>query len=151
MIEVNRQGEVWVFAEAEDGKLSDVPLELMSKGRSLADKLSVPLGAVLPGGGVRDLADKLIAHGAEKVYLVEHDSLSHYQTAGYAKVICGLISEYKPQIVMYGATPIGRDLAPSVASAMKCGLTADCTDLQIGDHTEPVSKTEHKNLLFQIK
>ena len=151
MIEVNRQGEVWVFAEAEDGKLSDVPLELMSKGKSLAKKLSVPLAAVLPGKDVRDLADKLVAHGADRVYLVEDDKLSHYQTAGYAKVVCDLISEYKPQVVMYGATPIGRDLAPSVASAMKCGLTADCTDLQIGDHTEPVSKTEHKNLLFQIR
>ncbi len=151
MIEVNRQGEVWVFAEAEDGKLSDVPLELMSKGKSLAEKLSVPLAAVLPGKGVRPLADKLVAHGADKVYLVEDDKLSHYQTSGYAKVVCGLISEHKPQVVMYGATPIGRDLAPSVASAMKCGLTADCTDLQIGDHTEPVSKTEHKNLLFQIR
>ncbi len=151
MIDVNRDGEVWVFAEAEDGKLSDVPLELMSKGQSLAGKLSVPLAAVLAGKGVRALADKLIAHGADKVYLVEHDKLNHYQTAGYAKVICGLISEHKPQIVMYGATSIGRDLAPSVASAMKCGLTADCTDLQIGDHTEPVTKAEHKNLLFQIR
>ena len=151
MIEVNRQGEVWVFAEAEDGKLSDVPLELMSRGRSLADKLSVPLAAVLAGKGVRPLADKLIAHEADKVYLVEDEKLSHYQTAGYARVICDLISEHKPQIVMYGATPIGRDLAPCIASAMKCGLTADCTDLQIGDHTEPVSKTEHKNLLFQIR
>ncbi|MCK4625757.1 MAG: hypothetical protein KAV00_10635, partial [Phycisphaerae bacterium] len=71
MIEVNRQGEVWVFAEAEDGKLSDVPLELMSKGKSLAEKLSVPLAAVLAGGGVRGLADKLVAHGADKVYMVE--------------------------------------------------------------------------------
>ncbi|MCK4624122.1 MAG: electron transfer flavoprotein subunit alpha/FixB family protein, partial [Phycisphaerae bacterium] len=87
----------------------------------------------------------------DKVYMVEDEKLTHYQTTGYAKVICGLISEHKPQVVMYGATPIGRDLAPSVASAMKCGLTADCTDLQIGDHTEPVSKTEHKNLLFQIR
>jgi len=151
MIDVNRDGEVWIFAEAEEGKLSDVPLELMSKGRSLAGKLSVPLSAVLAGKDVRDLAGKLIAHGADKVYLVEHDLLTHYQTASYAKVICNLIDEYHPQIVMYGATPIGRDLAPSIASAMKCGLTADCTDLQIGDHTEPVTKNEHKNLLFQIR
>ncbi len=151
MIEVNRQGEVWVFAEAEDGKLSDVPLELMSKGRSLAEKLSVPLATVLAGKGVRSLADRLIAHGADKVYLVEHDKLRHYQAASYSRVLCDLISAHKPQIVMYGATPIGRDLAPSIASAMKCGLTADCTDLQIGDHTEPVTKNEHKNLLFQIR
>lgn len=151
MIEVNPQGEVWVFAEQEGGKLSDVPLELLSKGRSLAEKLSVPLATVLAGKDVRSLADTLIAHGADKVYLVENDRLEHYQAASYSKVLCDLIEQYKPQIVMYGATPLGRDLAPTVASAMKCGLTADCTDLQIGDHVEPITKHLYKNLLFQIR
>lgn len=151
MIEVNRDGEVWVFAEQEDGKLSEVPLELIAKGRELAKKLSVPLAAVLLGKNVETLAGQLIAHGAEKVYLVEDDLLGHYQSTGYCRVICRLIEKYKPQICIYGATPIGRDLGPTVASTMKCGLTADCTDLQIGDHTEPVTKQEHKNLLFQIR
>jgi len=151
MIEVNRAGEVWIFAEQEDGKLSDVPLELLGKGRQLADQLSVPLGAVLLGRGVESLAGKLIACGADKVYLVEDDKLAHYQTASYSKAICGLIEQYKPQICLYGATPLGRDLAPTVASAMWCGLTADCTDLRIGDHTDPVSKAEYKNLLQQIR
>ncbi|MDY6913768.1 MAG: electron transfer flavoprotein subunit alpha/FixB family protein [Planctomycetota bacterium] len=151
MIEVNRQGEVWVFAEQADGKLSDVPLELMSKGRELAEKLSVPLAAVLLGRNVAPLAETLIAHGADKVYLVEDDRLEHYQAAGFTHVICRLIEQYTPQICLYGATSVGRDLGPTVASAMKCGLTADCTDLQIGDHTEPGTKTEHKNLLFQIR
>ncbi len=151
MIEVNRKGEVWIFAEQEDGKLSDVPLELMSKGQELACTLGVPLAAVLLGKNVAPLASKLIAHGADKVYLAEDERLGHYQAKGYCHLICRLIEQYKPQVCLYGATPIGRDLAPTVASAMKCGLTADCTDLQIGDHSDPVSKVEHKNLLFQIR
>lgn len=151
MIEVNRNGEVWVFAEQEDGKLSEVPLELMSKGRELADRLGVPLAATLLGNKVERLAETLIAYGADRVYLVEHPSLAHYQTASYNHVICRLITKYCPQICLYGATPIGRDLAPTVASAMKCGLTADCTDLQIGDHSEPGEKEAHKDLLHQIR
>ena len=151
MIDVNRDGEVWIFAEAEQGRLSDVPLELMSKGRSLAEALSVPLGAVLLGAGVAPLAEKLVAHGADKVYLVDDRRLGHYQTSSYRHVLCDLITRHKPQIVLYGATPLGRDLAPSVASAMWCGLTADCTDLQIGDHTPPGSDEVHKNLLLQIR
>ena len=151
MIEVNRSGEVWVFGEQEAGKLSDVPLELMSKARELADVLAVPMAAVVLGKSVKALADKLIQHGADKVYLVEDPKLDHYQTASFTKVICDLITQFKPQICLYGATAMGRDLAPTVASAMKCGLTADCTDLQIGDHTEPATKEEHKNLLLQIR
>jgi electron transfer flavoprotein alpha subunit len=91
MIGVNRQGEVWIFAEQEAGRLSDVPLELMSKGRELADVLSVPLGAVLIGDTVAGLAPTLIAHGADKVYLAEDAKLAHYQAAGYSRVLCKLI------------------------------------------------------------
>ena len=151
MIEVNRDGEVWVFAEQREGKLSDVPLELMSKGRELADTLSVQLAAVVGGNKVKDLTQELIAHGADKVYVVDEPLLTEYQTPSYAKMLCELIARHKPQIVLYGATPIGRDLAPRVASAMKAGLTADCTDLQIGDYTEPKSKKVHKDLLLQIR
>jgi len=151
MIEVNRNGEVWVFAEQIKGELSDVPLELLGKGRELADKLGVPLGAVLLGKDVEPLSGQLIAHGADKVYLVENDLLDHYQTAPYNRVMCELIQQYKPQIVLYGATSIGRDLAPTVASKMWCGLTADCTDLQIGDHVEPGTNKVHENLMYQIR
>jgi electron transfer flavoprotein alpha subunit len=151
MIAANRDGEVWIFAEQAQGKLSEVPLELMSKGRELADKLHVPLAAVLLGDGVEGPCRSLIEHGADKVYLVEDERLVQYQAAGYTEIICRLIEQYRPQICLYGATPLGRDLAPTVASAMWCGLTADCTDLQIGDHVEPVTKVEHKNLLFQIR
>ena len=151
MIDVNRSGEVWVFAEQEDGKLSEVPLELMGKGRELADTLGVPLGCVLLGTHVGGLTKKLIAYGADKVYLVQHDLLRHYQTATYMRCMCRLIEQYRPQIVMYGATAMGRDLAPTVASRMRCGLTADCTDLQIGNHEEKKQGVTHENLLLQIR
>jgi electron transfer flavoprotein alpha subunit len=151
MIEVNRQGEVWVFAEQHNGQLEDTPLELMSKARHLADTLGVKLAAVILGDGVKDLTTKLIQYGADKVYLAEHPLLRTYQTNSYAKVIYELIHKHQPQIVLYGATVAGRDLAPRIASATKAGLTADCTDLQIGDHTTAKDKKVHKNLLFQIR
>jgi electron transfer flavoprotein alpha subunit len=151
MIEVNRQGEVWVFAEQHDGQLEDTPVELMSKARHLADTLGVKLAVVVLGDGVKDLTTKLIQYGADRVYLAEHPLLRTYQTNSYAKVIYELIHKHEPQIVLYGATVAGRDLAPRVASATKAGLTADCTDLQIGDHTTAKDKKEHKNLLFQIR
>lgn len=151
MIEVNRKGDVWVFAQQHDGKLNEVSLELLSKGRELADRLKVPLGAALLGQNVGSLTDALIHHGADKVYLAEHDLLEVYQSNTYAKALCQLITKHKPQIVIYGATPRGRDLAPRVASAMKAGLTADCTDLDIGDNTEAKTKVTHKDLLLQIR
>jgi len=151
MIDVNRRGEVWVFAEQRNGRLEDTPIELMSKARHLADALSVKLVAVILGGGVRDLAARLIQYGADKVYVVEHPLLRIYQTNSYAKVMCDLILKYKPQIVLYGATVTGRDLAPRIASAIKAGLTADCTDLQIGDHKTAKDGKLHRNLLFQIR
>jgi len=151
MIEVNRDGEVWVFAEQHNGKLEDTPIELMGKARHLADILGAKLAAVLPGSDVKDLAPKLIHYGADKVYLIENPLLKDYQTNSYAKVIFDLIHKHKPQIVLYGATAVGRDLAPRIASATKAGLTADCTDLQIGDHKVGKNGDLHKNLLFQIR
>ena len=151
MIEPNRQGEVWVFAEQEDGSLHDVSLELCGKARELADRLGVPAGAVLPGCEVGPLAKRLIAQGIDNVYLVDDRRLAHYQTGPYAHVLRSLIQKHRPQIVVYGATPMGRDLAPRVASNLRAGLTADCTDLEISDVTDPKTKTPHKNLLLQIR
>ena len=151
MINVNRQGEVWVFGEQHGGQLEDTPIELMSKARRLADTLGVKLASILLGDSVKDLATKLIHYGADKVYLVEHPLLGAYQANSYAKVIYDLIHKYEPQIVLYGATITGRGLAPRIASAAKAGLTADCTDLQIGDHTTAGDKQLHKNLMFQIR
>jgi len=151
MIGVNRKGEVWVFAEQHDGQLEDTPIELMSKGRRLADTLGVKLAAAVLGDGIETLATNLIHYGADKVYLVEHPLLRSYQTNSYAKVIHDLIHKYEPQIVLYGATITGRDLAPRIASSAKAGLTADCTDLQIGDHKAANNGESYKNLLFQIR
>jgi electron transfer flavoprotein alpha subunit len=152
MIGVNRRGEVWVFAEQEKGTLSEVPLELLGRGRELADTLNVPLAALLlTAGDGEEMATRLGQYGADRIYLVEDDLLGQYQTATYARVICQLVQANAPQVVLYGATTLGRDLAPTVASALKCGLTADCTDLQIGDHTPPGSKELQRNLLLQIR
>jgi electron transfer flavoprotein alpha subunit len=151
MIEVNRKGEVWVYAEQEDGQLHDVSLELCGKARELADRLGVRMGAVLPGANVRGLCDTLIGHGADVVYLTDDEHLSHYQTGPYARVVVEMIEKYQPQIVMYGATALGRDLAPRVASAAQAGMTADCTDLDIKDVTDPKTKEMHENLLLQIR
>jgi electron transfer flavoprotein alpha subunit len=123
MIDVNKKGEVWVFAEQHNGHLEDTPIELMSKARHLADTLGVKLAAVVLGDNVKNLSAKLIHYGADKIYLTEHPLLSHYQTNSYTKVIFDLIHKYEPQIVLYGATTTGRDLAPRIASAAKAGLT----------------------------
>jgi len=151
MIEPNRKGEVWVFAEQEDESLSDVSLELCGKARELADRLKVPVGAVLAGWNVRELSYRLIAHGVDRIYHVHDTRLEHYRTLPYARVMCQLVEKHRPQIVLFGATALGRDLAPRVASESRAGLTADCTDLDIGDYTEPKTKTEHKDLLLQIR
>jgi len=151
MIPVNRNGEVWVYAEQEDGVLHEVSLELCGCARRLADELGVKAAAVLPGFGVRDLAQRLIAHGADRVYLVEDRRLERYQTQPYAKIMCTLIRKHQPQIVIYGATPLGRDLAPRIASELRAGLTADCTALQIGDVHDPKTGQLHSRLLLQIR
>ena len=151
MIEVNRKGEVWVYAEQEEGVLREVVLELCGKAHELASQLGVPAGAVLIGSQVAALPQQLIAHGIDRVYVVQDPRLEHYQTTPYAQCVCEAITQHKPQIVMYGATPLGRDLAPRVASAMRAGMTADCTDLQIQDVTDPRSKEVHDKLLLQIR
>ena len=151
MIEPNKQGEVWVFAEQEDGQLNEVSLELAGKARELADRLGVKVGAVLAGWNVRDLSHTLIAHGVDTVYHVRDAQLEYYRTLTYSRVMCDLIAKHKPQIVIFGATPLGRDLAPRVGSEMRAGLTADCTDLDIGDYRDPKTKKEYKDLLLQIR
>ena len=145
------KGEVWVFAEQEDGKLSDVPRELLGKGRELADQLGVPLAAVLMGADVAPLCDELFAAGADRVHLVEDAALRVFRGAAYRPAFVALVKECAPQIVIFGATHMGRDLAPAVASALRCGLTADCTDLRIGDYTDCKTKETFTNVLQQIR
>ena len=124
---VNRKGEVWVFIEAVNGKISDVSLELLSKGRELADTIKAPLAGMLLGHKVEALAQKVISCGADKVYVVEHEMLARYETHPYAKAAVELIKSRNPQIVIYGASAIGRDLAPRIASALHAGFTAEAS------------------------
>ena len=151
MIEVNKKGQVWVFAEQHAGKLEDTSVELMSKARILADELKVKLAVVVLGDNIKSLAQPLIQFGADEVILADNPLLEHYQTNSYTKTICSLIEKHKPQIVLYGATSVGRDLAPRIASKAKAGLTADCTDLQIGVHKITKTNEVHGGLLFQIR
>ena len=145
------QGEVWVFVEQEDGKIADIVFELLGKGRELADRLGVKLGAALLGDGVEGLARELTSGGADVVHLVEDPALRLYRNKAYRHAMVELVKECQPQIVIFGATHMGRDLAPAVASALRCGLTADCTDLQIGDYTDKKTGEEFKNVLKQIR
>lgn len=150
MIEKNTQGDVWVFAEVQDNTLQEVSLELCCKARSLADRLGVSVGSVLLGQNVRQFAAPLISHGVDNVYLVEDPCLANYRTDPYAHALVELIKMHRPQIALFGATNLGRDLAPRVASTTRSGMTADCTDLDISDVTEK-SGVVHKNLLLQIR
>lgn len=144
-------GDVWVFAEQDRGVLNRVALELLGKARELADTLGSRACAVLIGRDVEPLAESLFAHGADVVYLAEHPDLHDYLTLPYTRVMVDLVREHQPEIVLYGATIIGRDLAPRIASALTTGLTADCTDLQIGDHEDRRTGKVYRNILYQIR
>jgi electron transfer flavoprotein alpha subunit len=142
---------VMIFVEQDEGKPADVSLELVCKGRELADRLHVALSAVVCGQNISHIADALVAHGCDEVHLAEDHRLKQYRTLPYARVVSEVIRRTAPQIVLYGASPVGRDLAPRIASELKAGLTADCTDLQIGDHAEAGGQREYKDLLYQIR
>jgi electron transfer flavoprotein alpha subunit len=122
---------VWVFAEQRDGELQKISLELLGKGREIADKLGVELTALLLGDKTDAMASELAAHGADKVLVAEHPLLGHFTTDGYTKVICELANARKPEIIFIGASYLGRDLGPRVAARLSTGLTADCTSLDI--------------------
>ncbi|KGN03009.1 electron transfer flavoprotein subunit alpha [Clostridium novyi A str. 4570] len=126
---------VWVFAEQRDGELQKVALELLGKGREIADKLNVELTAVLLGNKIENVANELLAHGADKVLYAEDERLANYTTGAYTRVICDLVNEKKPEILFIGASFIGRDLGPRVAARLHTGLTADCTSLDTEEGT----------------
>jgi len=140
---------VWVFVENDAGTIADVSLELLWKGRELADRLRSELACFIIGHGVSDAAPELIAYGADKVFVADHSQLAHYLTLPYTRIALELIKEYRPSILLIGATNIGRDLAPRIASHMQTGLTADCTDLQIGEYN--FGKRVWNEILLQIR
>ncbi len=121
---------VWVFAEQRDGKLKNVAFELLARGRALADTLHTELAAICLGHIINDI-EQLIAHGADKVYLIDDPALANHQEDFYTAELTRLIQEHQPEIVLAGATPLGRSFIPRVAATLKTGLTADCTGLDI--------------------
>ena len=142
---------VFVFAQQVDNKLSGIALELIGKGKDLAKDLNTEVTAVLVGYEVKGLADELAAYGADKVILVDDPELKEYRTEPYAHALSSVIDKYKPEIFLVGATAIGRDLGPRVSARIHTGLTADCTQLDIGDFPmNPIPGKEqlHNQLLM---
>ena len=132
---------VWVLAEQRAGNVMPNVFELLNEGRRLADDLDVELAALIAGSNVKGQVDTLFHHGADKVYVIESPLLEEYTTDGYTKVIFDAINEYKPEVVLIGATAIGRDLGPRLASRLNTGLTADCTQLDIDKEKRELQQT----------
>ena len=140
-----------VYCEYEDGKVADVSLELLTKGRVLADRLGVKLEAVVIGDKLDNIEEQIFPYGTDVVYKVEDKRLYPYTSNPHAAVLINLFKEIKPQICLMGATCIGRGLGPRVSSCLHSGLTADCTALEIGDHKDPKTGKEYTDLLYQIR
>ena len=124
---------VFVFAQQVDNEISGIAFELIGKGKDLAKDLNTEVTAVLIGSGVKGLADELAAYGADRVIVVDDPELKDYRTEPYTHALASVINKYKPEIMLIGATAIGRDLGPRVSARVATGLTADCTQLDIGD------------------
>lgn len=140
-----------VYCEYEDGKIADVSLELLTKGRVLADKLGIKLEAVVAGDNLKDIEKQVMPYGVDTLYKIEDKRLYPYTSLPHASILTNLFRELEPRIAFMGATSIGRDLGPRVSSALHSGLTADCTQLEIGDHTDARTGEEYKDLLLQIR
>ena len=140
-----------VYCEYEDGKVADVSLELLTKGRQLADKLGIKLEAVVAGDNLKDIEKQVMPYGVDTLYKFEDKRLYPYTSLPHSSLLINLFKEKQPRIAFMGATSIGRDLGPRVSSALHSGLTADCTALEIGDHTDARTGTEYKDLLLQIR
>lgn len=142
---------VFVYCEIEDGIVADVSLELLTKGRSLANELGCKLEAVAIGAGLEKIGEQVFPFGVDVIHVADDKKLSPTTTLPHTKIICELFKVEKPEIVLFGATSVGRDIGPRVASTLEVGLTADCTSLEIGDHTDAKTNKEYKNLLYQIR
>ena len=142
---------VFVFAQQVDNVLDGVAFELLGKGKDLAKDLGTDVTAVLIGSGVKGLADQLAEYGADKVIVVDDKELEVYRTEPYTHALASVINEYKPEIMLVGATAIGRDLGPRVSARVATGLTADCTVLEIGDFTDNMTKETIPNQLLMTR
>lgn len=142
---------VYIYAQQVDNELSSIAFELIGKAKDLAKDLNTDVTAVLLGSNVTGLADKLAEYGADKVIVVDDPMLETYRTEPYAQALTSVINEYKPEIMLVGATAIGRDLGPTVSARVQTGLTADCTQLEIGDfplNPTPNQEQKHNQLLM---
>lgn len=142
---------IFVICEIDEGKIADVSLELMTKGRSLANELKCKLEALVIGYKMEGIENELYTYGADKVWVADDPKLEFYTTLPFTSIAVKLFREEKPQIALLGATTFGRDLGPRVSSALISGLTADCTSLEIGDHEDKKENKNYKNLLYQIR
>lgn len=142
---------LFVYCEIEDGNVADVSLELLTKGRSLANQLNCQLEAVIIGENLKNIETQILPYGVDKVHIFDGEGLYPYTSAPHSAILVNLFKEEKPQIALMGATVIGRDLGPRVSSALTSGLTADCTELEIGDHEDKKTGKVYKNLLYQIR
>lgn len=130
-IDLTSYHDIWVIGEQRDGKTHPVTIELIGEGRKLVDKLKKKLIVVLAGNNIENNANELLHYGVDKVYYLKHELLKHFSTEGLTKALADLILEKKPEIVLVGATSLGRDIAPRIAGRIGTGLTADCTNLEI--------------------
>jgi len=142
---------VFVYCEIDEGKVADVSLELLTKGRKLADDLKCQLEAVVIGSNLKGVEKQIIPYGVDMVWIADDKRLYPFTTLPHTSIVVKLFQEQKPQIALMGATCIGRDLGPRVSSALHSGLTADCTSLEIGDHEDKKAKKSYKDLLYQIR
>ena len=143
---------VFVYCEIEGTTVAEVSQELLTKGRKLANQLNVELHAIVAGTGIRGkLEEQILPYGVDKLFVFDAPGLFPYTSVPHTEILINLFKEQQPQIALMGATVIGRDLGPRVSSSLTSGLTADCTQLEIGDHTDAKTGTEYKNLLYQIR
>lgn len=145
----NNNKEVWVYIEQRNGKTADVSLELLSKGRKLADSMKGKLKAIVIGHKIKKVAEETFKYGTDEAIVVDHKDLEKYKALPFARVMNKLVNENQPRIVLFGATILGRGLAPRVASNTQSGLTADCTELVIDNVT--YLKKDYDELLLQIR
>jgi len=142
---------LFVYCEIEDGVIGDVSLELLTKGRSLANQLKCQLEAVVLGHNLAGIEKQLFPYGVDVLHIADDKRLAPFTTMPHAALLTKLFKEEQPQIALMGATSVGRDLGPRISSALHSGLTADCTSLEIGSHEDKKANKVYENLLYQIR
>lgn len=142
---------VFVYCEVENNKVAEISEELLSAGKRLAEKLGCPLEAMVFGDALNGIEKQIAPYGVDRIHVASDSRLEPFRTLPHAALATEILRKESPQIVLFGATSIGRDLAPRLASALNCGLTADCTILDIGDHFVKKEKKEYKDLLYAIR